>query len=95
LSLEGPQGSRARFRGGLVKPIEALSAYVRTRRGELGLTQQQLADRAGVTRALIGHLEAGRLRVAPQLPNLKRLATGLGVEFQVLLDILDTGKMPD
>jgi transcriptional regulator with XRE-family HTH domain len=77
-----------------VKPIEALSQYVRRRRTDLNLTQQQLADRAGVTRALVGHLEAGRLRVAPQIPNLKRLAVGLDVEFQTLLDILDTGQIP-
>ncbi len=77
-----------------MKPIEALAAYVRRRRGELNLTQQQLADRSGVTRALVGHLEAGRLRVAPQLPNLKRLAVGLEIEFNALVEILDTGEMP-
>lgn len=79
---------------GIGKPIDALASYVKQRRQELGFTQQQLADRSGVTRALVGHLEAGRLRVAPQLPNLRRLATGLDVEFTLLVDILDTGQIP-
>ncbi len=76
------------------RPIDALASYVKRRRQELGFTQQQLADRAGVTRALVGHLEAGRLRVAPQFPNLKRLSTGLDVDFQTLVDILDSGQVP-
>lgn len=77
------------------KPIDALASYVRKRRQQLGITQQELADRSGVTRALVGHLEAGRLRVAPQLPNLRRLATGLEVDFGTLLEVLDTGQIPD
>lgn len=81
-------------RDGGGKPIDALASFVRRRRQELGYTQQQLADRSGVTRALVGHLEAGRLRVAPQLPNLRRLATGLEVEFGTLVEILDSGQEP-
>jgi len=77
------------------KPIDALAEYVRARRAELHLTQQQLAEKAGITRALVGHLEAGRLRVSPQLPNLKRLSVGLDVEFLVLVEILETGELPE
>lgn len=42
--------------------IDRIGERVRKARKELGLTQQQLADRAGVSRLTLLRLEAGRLR---------------------------------
>jgi transcriptional regulator with XRE-family HTH domain len=53
-------------------------------RTERGLTQEQVAQKAGVTKNYITMLETGA-RKTPSLPVLKRLAKALGVPVTELL----------
>lgn len=55
---------------------------IRERRLALGLTQAQLADRAGVSRALVGSLEAGRH--TPAVDSAVRLAGALSTTVERL-----------
>ncbi len=60
-----------------------LAETVRTRREELGLSQRQLAERAGMTQPGIARFEAGG--TTPRLPLLERLATALKLTLKVSL----------
>lgn len=53
-------------------------------RAERGMTQKQLADRAGVTLSYIGRLEIGRHD--PQLSSLRKIAKALRVSLGDLLE---------
>jgi transcriptional regulator with XRE-family HTH domain len=64
-----------------------LSDVVRRERERAGLTRLQLADRAGLSRSAIGHVESGR-RPDPCASTVKRLANGLGVSIDWLLAAL-------
>jgi transcriptional regulator with XRE-family HTH domain len=57
-----------------------LAEAVRSRREELGLSQRQLAERAGMTQPGIARFEAGG--TTPTLPLLERLAAGPDPERQ-------------
>jgi transcriptional regulator with XRE-family HTH domain len=57
---------------------------IRRRREEKGLTQEQVAKRAGVAKEYVTMLERGA-RKAPTLPVLQRLAKALGVPVTELL----------
>ncbi len=61
-----------------------LSRMLKARREARGLTQAQLAKKAGVTEAYVSMLESGK-RKAPSLPALQRLAKALGVPVTELL----------
>lgn len=61
----------------------AFGARVRARRRELGLTQEQVAERAGLYRATPGHVEQGRL--LPDLLTVVRLAHALEVDVGALV----------
>jgi HTH-type transcriptional regulator/antitoxin HipB len=61
-----------------------LAEAVRARREELGLSQRQLAERAGMTQPGIARFEAGG--TTPTLPLLERLAVALGLTLNVSLD---------
>ena len=56
---------------------------VRTRRVELGLSQETLAQRAGLHRTYVGSLERGERNVA--LINILRLGRALGVDAGTLV----------
>jgi len=60
-----------------------LAEAVRARREELGLSQRQLAERAGMTQPGIARFEAGG--TTPTLPLLERLAAALGLSLTVSL----------
>jgi transcriptional regulator with XRE-family HTH domain len=60
-----------------------LAAAVRSRREELGLSQRQLAERAGMTQPGVARFEAGG--TTPTIPVLERLARALGLELTVSL----------
>jgi HTH-type transcriptional regulator / antitoxin HipB len=60
-----------------------LAEAVRARREELGLSQRQLAERAGMTQPGIARFEAGG--TTPTLPLLERLAAALGLTLNVSL----------
>lgn len=52
-------------------------------RGELGISQEELADRAGLHRTYVGHLEQRKRN--PSLENVERIALTLNVD---ILDLL-------
>jgi HTH-type transcriptional regulator / antitoxin HipB len=60
-----------------------LAEAVRTRREELGWSQRQLAERAGMSQPGIARFEAGG--TTPTLPLLERLAAALGLTLTVSL----------
>jgi HTH-type transcriptional regulator/antitoxin HipB len=60
-----------------------LAEAVRTRREELGWSQRQLAEHAGMTQPAIARFEAGG--TTPTLPLLERLADALGLTLTVSL----------
>jgi len=62
----------------------ALAEAVRVRREELGWSQRQLAERAGMTQPGIARFEAGG--TTPTLPLLERLAAALGLTLTVSLE---------
>ncbi|WP_227995977.1 helix-turn-helix domain-containing protein [Glycomyces albidus] len=51
------------------------------RRHELGLSQVELADRAGMTQPQLSRLEGGG--VTPTIPLLERLAAALDVDLVI------------
>jgi HTH-type transcriptional regulator / antitoxin HipB len=61
-----------------------LAEAVRSRRQELGLSQRQLAERAGMTQPGVARFEAGG--TTPTIPVLERLATALGLRLTIALD---------
>ena len=60
---------------------DLLAAEVRTRRSDLGLTQQDLADMAGVSERFVRFVEQGKPSV--QLDSLTALLETLGLELQL------------
>jgi transcriptional regulator with XRE-family HTH domain len=58
-----------------------LAEAVRARREELGWTQRQLAERAGMTQPGVARFEAGG--TTPALPMLERLAAALGLRLRL------------
>ena len=60
-----------------------LAEAVRSRPEELGLSQRQLAERAGITQPGVARFEAGGM--TPTIPVLERLARALGLQLTVAL----------
>jgi transcriptional regulator with XRE-family HTH domain len=66
------------------EPRDALAAnLLRLARAKSGLTQAELATRAGVAQSLISSYETGRRQ--PTLPTLKRLLAAAGFELRTRL----------
>ncbi|WP_271410036.1 helix-turn-helix domain-containing protein [Pseudomonas sp. Q1-7] len=63
--------------------VAIFAANVRRRRLELGLSQEELAERAGVHRTYVGMLERGEKNVT--IYNIERLASALELEAYALL----------
>jgi ribosome-binding protein aMBF1 (putative translation factor) len=66
----------------------ALAQAVYDRRTELGLTQTELAARAGLTQAKISRIEGSD--TVPTLPLLARLASALDATLNIALDSDET-----
>jgi len=58
-----------------------LGQMVHDRRVEIGLTQAELADRAGMTRPQLSRLESGG--ATPTVPLLARLAAALEADLDI------------
>ena len=58
-----------------------IGAKIKTLRKGRGLTQEQLAERLGITRATVSNYEVGRR--SPHISELKRIADffGVGVDY--------------
>ena len=67
---------------------EAFGARVRARRQELGKSQEQLADDAGLHWTFVGQVERGRRNLS--LHNILKLAAGLDIDPAKLV----TGLVP-
>jgi transcriptional regulator with XRE-family HTH domain len=63
---------------------DALGRTVRLRRRELGLSQEELAARAGLDQAYISHVEAARRNIS--VDNLVRLAEALDMSVAALFE---------
>lgn len=62
-------------------PYEGIARFVIIRRGELGLTQEQLAQRMGTSHSAISRIESGQHRTS--VSTLERLAGALDVRLVV------------
>ena len=69
-----------------------LSENLRRLREDKGWSQRQLADRAGVHKAVIADVEAGKTKI-PAYDRLVRIARALGVDPETLcpVDVPTTG----
>lgn len=63
--------------------VEIFASNVRRHRRSLGLSQEELAERAGVHRTYVGMLERGEKNVT--IYNIERIAVALGVDPGSLL----------
>jgi transcriptional regulator with XRE-family HTH domain len=68
------QRERARL-----EPFEAIARRVILRRGELGLTQEELATLLGTGHSAISRLESGQDRAS--IPTLERVGDALGLRL--------------
>lgn len=70
--------------GEAADPVEArIAANLKARREELGLSMAQLAERSGVSKAMIAKVESGAS--SPTAGLLGRLCAGLGVTLSSLM----------
>ncbi len=68
----------------------AVGAALRRLRAERGLSLQQLAERSGVSRAMLGQIELDRS--TPTITVVWKIATALGVPFSALLSGVNTSE---
>jgi transcriptional regulator with XRE-family HTH domain len=66
---------------------ERFGFAVKLRREELGLTQEDLAERAGIHRTYLSDIERGFRN--PSLVNIERLAAGLTVTLSDLFQAVE------
>ncbi|ENY76474.1 hypothetical protein C206_17102 [Pseudomonas putida TRO1] len=72
--------------------VAVFAANVRRRRLELGFSQEELAERAGVHRTYVGMLERSEKNVT--IYNIERIAQGLGVSPDLLLRCSEDQENP-
>jgi transcriptional regulator with XRE-family HTH domain len=72
--------------------MKLLREFLTRRRGELSLSQQELARISGVPAGTIASIEAGRVTRSPRPDTLRRLAQGVQVGPDVLLRM--SGYLP-
>jgi transcriptional regulator with XRE-family HTH domain len=68
---------------------ERFGDAVRARREELGLTQEDLADRAGIHRTYLSDVERGGRNLS--LINIEKLAEALAMKMSELFAAVETG----
>ena len=66
---------------------ERFGFAVKVRREELGLTQEDLADRAGIHRTYLSDIERGTRNVS--LINIERLASALSLKLSELFQAVE------
>ena len=82
--MSAPEQASSR---GLNPVCEQFGRHLRTVRTRHGFSQQELAERSGLSRAILSRMEKGRSE--PGLPTLKRLASALQVSPAALLEGLE------
>ncbi len=65
--------------------LDTLAGHIRTRRKAIGITQEQLAERAGLSANYIARLEIGSN--TPSLPALISISKALGMQTFELLKV--------
>ena len=68
--------------------LRTFGATIKQRREELGISQEELADRAGLHRTYVSDIERGARNVA--LANIVSLAAALDLKPSTLLKSLDS-----
>ena len=68
---------------------ERFGDAVRARREALGLTQEDLADKAGIHRTYLSDIERGTRNVS--LVNIERVAAALAVSMSALFGRVESG----
>jgi transcriptional regulator with XRE-family HTH domain len=68
-------------------PPTTASAFLQLARLEAGLSQRELAERAGVSQSEIARIESGKRE--PSIPTLQRILAGAGMELRFRLAVLD------
>jgi len=78
-----PRRGTEEYRAGYAEARRAflIGRAIRERRLALGLTQTELADRAGMTQPALSRLEAGG--VVPTIPLLERISAALEADLIV------------
>jgi transcriptional regulator with XRE-family HTH domain len=69
--------------------LKVFGRRVRSLRRAKDITQEQLAERAGLSLQSVGEIERGRGN--PTLVNIERLSAALDVELTALFDLGDVG----
>lgn len=69
--------------------LAAVCEAVHTRRGQLGISQEELAQRAGLHRTYISDIERGARN--PTLKTLSRLAVALEISASKLIKMAENG----
>ena len=69
---------------------ERFGDAVRTRREELKLTQEELADRAGIHRTYLSDVERGSRNLS--LVNIEKLAQALSLSMSELFTVVERGE---
>lgn len=69
-----------------------LGSRIRQARDRAGLTQEQLAERIGVSRTAVARYESGEIE--PKLHNLAAIALALNVSADELLGIRPVSSVP-
>ncbi len=59
-------------------------------RNNIGITQKELAQKTGLTQALISRIESGKSH--PTIETLKKIADGLGLRLVVSLENIEGGE---
>lgn len=68
-------------------PPTTASAFLQLARLEAGLSQRELAERAGVAQSEIARIESGKRE--PSIPTLQKILAGAGLELRFRLAPLD------
>jgi ribosome-binding protein aMBF1 (putative translation factor) len=69
-------------------PFETVAQQVIMRRGELGLTQKELANKVGTSHSAISRLEGGQHRAS--IDTLQRVGGALGLRLIVSFEPVDS-----
>ena len=64
---------------------EKISKKIKLERVKAGLTQEQLAEKAGLSRNSIQKIEQGK--VSPTVDTLEKLANAFEMDFQIFIDV--------
>ncbi len=72
------------------KLLESFGNNVRARRNELGLSQEELADRAGIHRTYIGDVERGERNLS--LANIYKISLALKIPMYTLFKKMEPNK---